>query len=102
MGGVLREGDQRCAVARCLGGEPVDRGQVGPDVDARLQLPQSNLHGCSFPRPGGHIANGQGQAAASTVAFSVAVISGGDALHPRVIRARTPSVMALLSSWESR
>ncbi|WP_307031698.1 diacylglycerol/lipid kinase family protein [Arthrobacter globiformis] len=51
------------------------------------------------------------QAAASTVAFSVAVISGGAALKPRVIKARTttpstsqdtPSEIALLSSCESR
>jgi hypothetical protein len=44
VGGVLREGDQRGAVVRCLGGEPVDRGEVGPDVGTRIQLPQRNPH----------------------------------------------------------
>ncbi|WP_240341882.1 hypothetical protein [Arthrobacter sp. Alg241-R88] len=61
--------------------------------------------------PAARLQAGKCRAAASAVAFSVAVISGGEALNPRVIRARTttpstsqdtPSVMALLSSRESR
>ncbi len=59
VGGVLREGDQRGAITHCLGGEPVDRSQVGPDVGTRLQLPHRYPHNYSLPRPGGQTTSWQ-------------------------------------------
>ena len=39
---LLREGDQRGVVTRCLGRKPINRGEIDPDVRARLQLRQRN------------------------------------------------------------